>query len=158
MSFFCYFTSPNAPNHTQTPSATMVISRCISLLLLLVPIGEGDGIMISGFQAREFGMNQQLNDEQLAEINARREGKDYVSMEEAILLNGTSKKQRLTREQFDKNLVDSPFLKSFRYGQKHDGYWTGAHMKLQLEDVVDCCNMLHSLSSVISFAAWARNY
>jgi hypothetical protein len=37
MSFFCYFTSPNAPNHTQTPSATMVIGRCISLLLLLLP-------------------------------------------------------------------------------------------------------------------------
>jgi hypothetical protein len=42
------------------------------------------------------------------------------------------------REQFDNNLVDSPFLKSFPYGNNHKGYWTNQHMKVQLEDVVDC--------------------
>jgi hypothetical protein len=54
------------------------------------------------------------------------------------LLRGSAEKQPITREQFDNDLVDSPFLKSFRYGKNHEGYWTNRHMKLQLEDVVDC--------------------
>jgi hypothetical protein len=53
-------------------------------------------------------------------------------------LRGRAEKQPITREQFDNDLVDSPFLKSFRYGKNHEGYWTNRHMKLQLEDVVDC--------------------
>jgi hypothetical protein len=71
-------------------------------------------------------------------MNQNRLGTEYLSKEDAIFLRGSAEKQPITREQFDNDLVDSPFLKSFRYGKNHEGYWTNRHMKLKLEDVVDC--------------------
>ncbi len=39
-----------------------------------------------------------------------------------------------------KNLVESPFVKYFKYGYGagKEGYWTYDHMVVQFEDCVDC--------------------
>jgi hypothetical protein len=106
---------------------------------LILPKGEGEGIMYSAFTARELGFGYALPDVQLRMMNQNRLGTEYLSKEEAILLRGSVEKQPITREQFDNDLVGSPFLKSFRrYAKNHEGYWTNRHMKLQLEDVGNC--------------------
>jgi hypothetical protein len=43
---------------------------------VLVPKNEGQGLMISAFQSREFGFGFQINKEQLAEVNIVRRGKN----------------------------------------------------------------------------------
>jgi len=110
---------------------------------LILPKGEGEGIMISAFVLRELGLGPDVTDDQLREINLRfRTGKEYVSKEEAISLFGTASKRPITRAHFDDDLVDSPFLKMFRYGQAHDGYWTHRHMKIQTEDLIDVLKVI----------------
>jgi hypothetical protein len=84
--------------------------------VLILPKGEGEGIMISAFVLRELGLGPELTNVQLATFNPQRLVKEYASKEEAISLFGAA------REHFDNNLVNSPFLKMFRYGQAHDGY------------------------------------
>ncbi len=37
--------------------------------MVLVPKYEGQGLMISAFQSREFGFGYWLNEEQLADVN-----------------------------------------------------------------------------------------
>jgi hypothetical protein len=60
---------------------------------LILPKGEGEGIMVSGFILRELGLGPELTDEQLTEINLRfRTGKEYASKEEAISLFGAAAK------------------------------------------------------------------
>jgi hypothetical protein len=107
----------------------------------LHPKGQGDGVMASAFCGDQIGFGLVLTDEQLSQVNALRH--DYVSKEEATFLTETTEKPDLTRKMFDDDMVDSPFLKLFRYGQNHDGYWTHRHMKLQFEDLVDCLKILH---------------
>jgi hypothetical protein len=104
---------------------------------LILPKGEGEGIMVSAFVLCELGLGPELTDVQLATINCICLGKEYASKEEAISLFGTAAKRPITREHFDNNLVNSPFLKMFRYGQAHDGYWTHRHMKIQTEDLIN---------------------
>jgi hypothetical protein len=36
----------------------------------------------------------------------------------------------------------SPFVVEFEYGSNNDGYWSYEHMVLQLEDCVDCLQVL----------------
>ena len=43
--------------------------------------------------------------------------------------NGRTKKDPLT---------ESPFIRQLEYGANKEGYWTGNHMIVQFEDVVDC--------------------
>ena len=80
---------------------------------LILPKGEGEGIMYSAFTARELGFGYALTDVQLKMINENQLGSDNMSKEDAILLRGSAEKQPITREQFDNDLIDSPFLKSF---------------------------------------------
>jgi hypothetical protein len=91
-------------------------------------------------------MTVEITDDQLEKINKSREGREgqkYVSEDEAMQLNDTPyKKTPITREQLDADLTDSPFVKVFRFGTSSDGYWTHRHMRLQIEDLVDCLKVI----------------
>ncbi len=41
-----------------------------------------------------------------------------------------------------KDLKHSPFVVEFKYGANNEGYWSYEHMVLQLEDCVDCLQVL----------------
>jgi hypothetical protein len=98
--------------------------------------------MVSAFICRELGLGPELTDEQIQTIHHLRTGNEYVSKEDATSLFGTAEKRSITREHFDNDLVDSPFLKMFRYGQAHDGYWTHRHMKIQIKDLVNALKVV----------------
>jgi hypothetical protein len=98
---------------------------------LILPKGEGEGYMASGFQAREIGLGLRMTVVQRADINSRREGKFYKNSWDAESLHGTAKKPQIADD-------EDPLLRWFRFGANHDGYWSNSHMKLQLEDVIDC--------------------
>ncbi len=51
--------------------------------------------MISAFQSREFGFGMKINEEQLADINRYREGKEYIDKDAAKSKRGSTKKQHL---------------------------------------------------------------
>ena len=101
----------------------------------LLPKGVGEIIMISGYQAREFGLGlgELLTPSVMNGINLKRKDIDYKSEDDALLINGDIKK---------KDLTDDPCLRYFRSGINHDGYWNGSHAKLQLEDVTDCLSYI----------------
>jgi hypothetical protein len=75
--------------------------------------------MGSAFTGDLIGFGLFLTDEQIAQVKALRNDNDYVSKEEAEFLTETSKKPALKRRMFDDDMVDSPFLKLFWYGQNH---------------------------------------
>jgi hypothetical protein len=58
---------------------------------VLIPKDDGQGVMISAFQSREFGFGFDLNQQQLALINSYRKEKDYADEKAAIKLRGTKK-------------------------------------------------------------------
>ena len=102
----------------------------------LLPKSEGEILMVSGMQAREFGLGvgQLLTPEIIKSVNNNREGKEYISKEDAILVNGTANK---------KNLTDDPLLRYFKAGVNNEGYWDCSHAKLQIEDSVDVLTILY---------------
>jgi hypothetical protein len=100
---------------------------------VLVPKDEGQGVMVSAFQSREFGFGLELTPEQLNVVNQARRGTKYKDEESAISRLGTAIK---------KDLPKSPFVKEFEYGASNEGYWCYEHMVLQFEDVVDCLMVL----------------
>jgi len=55
------------------------------------PKDEGLGIIISTFQSREFRFGMKTNEEQLAEINRYREGKEYMDKDAAKSKRGKTK-------------------------------------------------------------------
>jgi hypothetical protein len=59
---------------------------------LILPKGEGEGIIVSAFVLCELGLGPKLTDVQLATINCLPLGKKYASKEEAISLFGTAAK------------------------------------------------------------------
>jgi hypothetical protein len=93
--------------------------------------------MASAFTADQLGFGYCPTDEQIEQINARRRtGKHYVSTKSAKhLQTERTNKLELTKEM---DLIDSPFLKLFKFGVANEGYWTHHHMKLQFEDLIDC--------------------
>jgi hypothetical protein len=101
---------------------------------VLIPKYDGQVVMISAFQSREFGFGLQLNQEQLPLIIQHRKSKDYCDEKAAIKLRGTSKKQALTK---------TLFIREFEYGQNSDGYWSHEHMVLQMEDSTDVMKVLY---------------
>ena len=101
-------------------------------------------LMISAFMLDAFGFKVEITDQQLAMINDMyRQRNEYVSKESATAVHNTTNKQEFSRKQFDNDMVDSPFLKMFRFGASHDGYWNNDLMKLQFEDCVDCLKVLY---------------
>ena len=102
----------------------------------LIPKDEGAGVMVSGFQCREFGMvyTDDILQEDWMKINLFRRGKHYQDREAAVKSLGKSNKQ---------DIHSSPFLVYFNYGANEQGYWTYDHMVAQLEDCVDVIKVLH---------------
>jgi hypothetical protein len=99
--------------------------------------------MVSASILRELGLGPELTDDQLPEIIRRfRTGKEHVSKEDTIGLFGTAENQAITRRKFAKDPVDSTFLKMFRHSQAHNGCWTHRHVKIQIEDLVDCLKVI----------------
>ena len=101
---------------------------------VIVPKDEGYGVMISAFMSRELGFGVVISQEQLDEINRRRRGKHYADKDAATFITNSTAKQDLT---------ESPFVKTFEYGQSAEGYWTYERMVLQVEDCVDCLKVLY---------------
>ena len=90
--------------------------------------------MCSGFQAREFGLGCLIPEAVLQEINTKREGHQYQSKKEAKIIYNMIEK---------KKIIDNPTRRFFRSGANHEGFWTAAHAKLQLEDVADVLQTLY---------------
>lgn len=97
--------------------------------------GLGEGQMVSGMTSREFGFGLTINDAQLAEINRTRATQEYKDKEAAEYLLGTAAKK-------NSPLKSSPFTRILNYGKGKDGYWSYNHMVLQIEDCIDCMQVL----------------
>ncbi|KAI2489045.1 hypothetical protein MHU86_25554 [Fragilaria crotonensis] len=102
----------------------------------LLPKSEGDGYMLSAFVSREFGFGRPLTEDELARINLHRQQSraTYTDTHAAMEILGTINKVALT---------ESPFVKYLFIGANNEGYWNSFYMSLQLEDVVDCLQVLY---------------
>ena len=89
----------------------------------VVPKDDGQGVMISAFQSREFGFGLEVTDDDLQAVNATRNGVKYKDEKAAI-------ETKADPAAFKKPLTKSPFVKEFEYGANSDGYWTYQHMVL----------------------------
>jgi hypothetical protein len=74
----------------------------------------------------------EISAEQLANINAERNGRLYYDEAAAKDVHGHARKQPLT---------ESPFVRSLEFGGSN-GYWNGNHMTVQTEDCIDCLHVL----------------
>jgi hypothetical protein len=101
----------------------------------LLPKSLGETMMVSAFQSRVFGLGRSLSDDELAAINERRHGKEYVSKEAALLVKRTSLKRPLKS--------NAPFVRFFDVGVERDGYWDYNQMAIQTEDLLDCLVVLY---------------
>jgi hypothetical protein len=102
----------------------------------LLPKSEGDGYMLSAFVSREFGFGRELSEDELVRVNTARRGidKTYIDSQAAMEILKATHKLILT---------ESPFVKYLYIGANNEGYWNSYHMSLQLEDVVDCLQVLY---------------
>ncbi|KAI2495738.1 hypothetical protein MHU86_18762 [Fragilaria crotonensis] len=102
----------------------------------LLPKSEGDGYMLSAFVSREFGFGRPLTEDELARINLHRQQSraTYTDTHAAMEILGTINKVALT---------ESPFVKYLFIRANNEGYWNSFYMSLQLEDVVDCLQVLY---------------
>ena len=66
---------------------------------MIMPKGDGEMLMVSGYQAREFGLGLGaiLTPQLKQEINQKRVGKHYKSVEDALILNSDSLKKTTYR-------------------------------------------------------------
>ena len=102
----------------------------------LIPKDEGQGVMISAFQSREFGFGfRALTDEELKRVNASRKGKHYSDQEAAVMVGH--------KEGLKPPLDNHQFYIEFEYGSGKEGYWSYEWMVTQLEDCVDVLKVLH---------------
>jgi hypothetical protein len=67
---------------------------------VLLPKSEEEGIMVSSFFGREIGFCFELTEEQLAQINAARNGQEYKARLSAQHLFGTARNPSMTIDQF----------------------------------------------------------
>ncbi len=93
----------------------------------LLPKNNGIGKMISAFQCRETGWGIYLSSEQLLRVNDRHRGTQYFDTKAAADDVGSSNKSPLT---------GSLFICTFEFCGTN-GYWTGSHAIIQVEDCID---------------------
>ena len=105
-------------------------------LNFILPKSSGEILMISGFQSREFslGLGSRLTPDILSKINESRKGCKYLSSEDAKLIS---------RDEYKHDINDDPALRFFEAGINKDGYWNSSHIKIQLEDIVDCLVVIY---------------
>jgi len=94
----------------------------------LRPKGPGTGVMVSACVSRVTGFNPILTSDQLAGINAQREGKSYADAAAAKEVRGTHLKAPL---------LTSPLLVKLKHGSTREGWWNYSHQIVQMEDVCD---------------------
>ena len=82
--------------------------------------------------ALKFGFGMEISADQLASINAERNGRLYYDEAAATDVHGNARKQTLTT---------SPFVRTLEFGGSN-GYWNGNHMTVQTEDCIDCLRVL----------------
>jgi len=107
---------------------------------VLIPKDDGQGVMISGFQCREFGFGMPLTKNELTLVNTYRANTKYADEKAAISLRGTADKQPLK---------ETPFVREFEYGANNEGYWSYEHMVLQMEDCLDVMRVLYPQYEVL---------
>jgi hypothetical protein len=61
----------------------------------MVPKDEGQGVMISALQSREFGFGLPITEEQIRRVNVARMGQHYKDVDAAKKYKGTTEKQKL---------------------------------------------------------------
>ncbi|KAL7528778.1 hypothetical protein ACHAXR_003942, partial [Thalassiosira sp. AJA248-18] len=100
----------------------------------LHPKNDGMQKMISALISRVTGFGMKISNEQMKRINEKRE-RDiyYFDKEAATAVLNTAKKKKLT---------ESPFVRLFEFGGSN-GYWTGNHMVVQVEDCIDCLKVIY---------------
>lgn len=103
------------------------------------PKDDGMGLMASMFKCREFG-TMRLDAAALKRVNEWRKTHrpKYCDENAATHINGSPNKPELQ---------STPFLVIFDYGSNAEGYWNYNRMVLQLEDMIDVLDALHSVSS-----------
>ena len=63
----------------------------------LLPKSLGEGLMISAFVSRDTGFGMPISDENLATINAIRQGKEYIAKTAALDVYKSTQKPALTQ-------------------------------------------------------------
>jgi hypothetical protein len=76
------------------------VSPCGTQVLVLKD--EGQGVMVSAFQCREFGFDLEMTPEHLQRVIVERQGKQYKDAEVAISRLGTAYKKDLPKSAFIK--------------------------------------------------------
>jgi hypothetical protein len=100
----------------------------------LMPKDDGQGVMTSAFQSREWGFGFCLiAEEDYLRINAKRDGKMHQDAEAAEAVAGKKPQKQ----------PSNPFFIEFECGANDEGHWTYDHMVLQKEDCVDALKVLH---------------
>ena len=102
--------------------------------------------MFSAFCARCFGLGLTVSDEELEEINQRRNSErfsHYISRDAAMEIYGSTKKKLLTDE--DKLTL----VQSMMVGINADGYWNSNYMSLQIEDAVDVLSIVYPQCDIV---------
>lgn len=117
----------------------------------LRPKGRGKLYMMSGVISRVFLWDPEVSQAQLDEINETRRGKTYIDEEAAIEVSGLSQKPLL-------EMANLPFLKFVEVRTGSGGWWNGANMHLQLEDLADCCKVLYPGYQLLFFTDWSQGH
>ena len=136
-------------------------------LVPLFPKSQGQGLMVSGFFARHCGFHFEVTNEQLAKINANREGKTYsmqvVAKEErkqridsancqrknkVPVPTGPVMKEPLTRE----NL---PWVRFLNIGVNREGFFTWEKFYIQIEDLMDCLEVMYPRHQICFEMDWS---
>ena len=93
----------------------------------LLPKTSGHVIMVSAMESRETGWGIAITEDIMRKVNDMRKNEKYLDEVAAQAVHGTSDK---------KDLTDDPFVRLFEFGGAN-GYWTGNHVLVQIEDCVD---------------------
>jgi hypothetical protein len=109
---------------------------------VLNPKSEGDKIMLSAFTGRGIGFGRPLTPAELGQINQNRAGKTYIDEEAALSVNKKTEKNPF-------KAGETPFVRYLHIGVANEGYWNSNHMALQVEDVVDCLQVLYPGHDVV---------
>jgi hypothetical protein len=107
--------------------------------MLLDPKGDGQEVMLSAFQSREFGFGFDISKEEMDEVNFTRRGKENKD-KDAAKKRGNAEKHPL---------MTSPFVVEFEFGIVNEGYWCYRRMVLQMEDCLDVLDTLYPQFDVL---------
>ena len=97
--------------------------------------------MLSSFVSWEVGFMFIPSKWQLEEINFLWMGEDgkgnYYACDNICVVKFKTRKEKLKKEHFTEDMMQSPLLPMFHLGAAYDGYWTNLHVMRQFEDLVD---------------------